>query len=921
MGNLSLKRHKSSSWKRFWQDQNEKLCSFDSFRDDLGSIFDEVLIFKNTKGSKTKLDFSVFDLPHIMLGEICTLTLEGQSYSLTLKEYAKLAVANSARQTHSHPPLATFNILMQLGGYLNFNETTMLNKNNAEDFFINVLTQKVTEKGCYNRLSPPAYRACFTDCNFVDIRSKMHSLGIDGLIEVGLTKKVLEKKIGIACEGALGLALPEYKKGGSFNTLTLEMGQYYVDHLRRVFHRDYFYTLICKSIIRNLQTPDWGARHREVILETMLGTFEQAKQGIILEGNQNYNNFYQCIKSSLCDQYEMQFNKVESLDEENIHRLVLELGLGMRFDAVEVIRVLMLQKYYDFGGAKKPKSVWEGYLRSLNKTELNTVQLKKLTVDDIYTKMDEVIGKGKLSSDLFIASLNKWIAKLLKNKTRSYAALVQEFDRVGDAMTSLVVSWLGYRKSEFGFPLKAISGHANLDILDNSHVPFRFKLKWYCPKTNGTSKIDREITSQCYQVAAQLNELFNSAEDQPCLYINRGRALNQPTSHESGIAISTRIRSNWGHFALNYKPFNDALELERLSNIPTQEMSLNEKNKFSVLQASYDLSSSRVQHLIDSGKEIKSNAPKIELARSTELKEKLVEFSKSGNIEDFDYKQLIDESMSEDTKTWLKSNKDDIENILDRAAITTIIGELLTDIRYPTPHSFRHIWAEAVLTRYQGDIGAVIRHQFCHLDESFFMAYLREKEAKSIVKVARIKVLNSLVDTIISDSDKVDSEYLGGFARYVKKAVSMTNAITNNSVRTLKESIERRVISLNPSYFATCVPREGGEIRAKCAEMGDIQPHNAKPVFCLSCTNAVITKGNLRGIWQTVLPFVKECLNEDVMGFMVQSHLPTLRSSYMRINELRSSENNESVDKILLVIKKAINSVEKKLKAEQTMYA
>ena len=103
--------------------------------------------------------------------------------------------------------------------------------------------------------------------------------------------------------------------------------------------------------------------------------------------------------------------------------------------------------------------------------------------------------------------------------------------------------------------------------------------------------------------------------------------------------------------------------------------------------------------------------------------------------------------------------------------------------------------------------------------------------------------------------------------------------------------------------------------------MGDIQPHNAKPVFCLSCTNAVITKGNLRGIWQTVLPFVKECLNEDVMGFMVQSHLPTLRSSYKRINELKSSENNESVDKILLVIRKAINSVEKKLKAEQTMYA
>lgn len=86
------------------------------------------------------------------------------------------------------------------------------------------------------------------------------------------------------------------------------------------------------------------------------------------------------------------------------------------------------------------------------------------------------------------------------------------------------------------------------------------------------------------------------------------------------------------------------------------------------------------------------------------------------------------------------------------------------------------------------------------------------------------------------------------------------------------------------------MPREGAESRAKCAEFGDINPHNAKPAFCLNCTNAVITEGNLKGLWMTIQPFVKEALNEDVMGFMLEQHLPILRSGHHRIRKLKSKK-------------------------------
>lgn len=98
-----------------------------------------------------------------------------------------------------------------------------------------------------------------------------------------------------------------------------------------------------------------------------------------------------------------------------------------------------------------------------------------------------------------------------------------------------------------------------------------------------------------------------------------------------------------------------------------------------------------------------------------------------------------------------------------------IISEMLGDVRYPSPHAFRHIWAESILTRYQGDVGAVIRHQFAHLDNSFFMAYLREKDARGIITSAKQRYLNSVVELLITETEYVGEKYVGGMAKFVKR--------------------------------------------------------------------------------------------------------------------------------------------------------
>lgn len=909
----------------FWEEQNNKLLAHDGFLKERGDISSERLYFKHPNHGVTELDFSIFDLPHLRIDHTATLTLNGKSYPLSMKQYAKLSVLCSLTPRSYSNAYGTYRMMTHLSYFLNTQDCNSLTPNNIEFFHLSYLTQRVNHERAFPLLAPASYLSTYAHCNFANNRNHLQSLGIVGLVEMGLTKKKFEATLDSACQAVMGITLQEYKRGGSYNFLTLELGQYYVDFLRITHESDYLYTLVCRRAISTVyQLFKLGSRKEtsnshvaKVFADTIRGTFQQSNG----QYGTNYlsRNIVNCeLEKALFVEYQTHFEKVKSLLIENICDVANHLGLEMRFDSVEVIRILMLQKYYPFEAHKTPSSVWSVYLSSLNKTHVDYDRLSKITVDDVYTLMSQTIQKQTLDKVAFLASLQKWSNKLIDtNRSVTYREMIGEFERISDSMTSLMVAWLGYRRNEFGFPLNAIHVEQNLDILDNSHVPFRFKLKWIVPKTNGKTKVNREITSQCYQIAAQLNQLFQPPIEGPCLYKTTGSQKKKLTSNYSGEYIETRIRSNWAKFVMHYPPFLDVNELERLSLREASSLSQHEQNRLSSLIEIYDLTSARTQHLLNTSKVVRQDYKKLactafEGTIQSKFKESLMEFHNTGDISDPDHKIIVDKYLSAETKAWLLSDKMN----LTLKSMIDISRELIKDVCYPTPHAFRHIWAEAVLTRYQGDVGAAIRHQFCHMDESFFMAYLRDKEAKDLLKVARMKVLNSIVDNLILDNKHIGRKYLGGFARFVGKAASVTKAVTQSEMLALREQITGRIISISSSHFSYCIPREGAESRAKCAEFGEINPHNAKPSFCLDCTNALITEGHLRGIWEVTQPFVKESLNENVMGFMVERHLPTLRSAHKRIQELRNEKNAHQVDKILVFIRKAIKSIETKLSNE-----
>jgi len=921
-----------SDLESFWEDQNQKLLSNESFLNEFGDLFSDKLYFKRTNNSKSELDFKVFELPMFEIKQPASILLNGKHYPITIVEYAKLALINYISGKKAPSANVIYQFIIELVGFLHHQGDGVLSRGNIEAFHRSFLTQTFNGKGVFTRLSAPAFRSTYGIYNLIEHRNKLQAEGISGLIDVGLTRKIHDKTLDTACQTVMGIKLNEYKIGGSTNFLTLEIGQYYIDHLRRVYEQDYFYSLVCQCAINTVYKEigiSEGAKNtgsinawRGVLLDTIRGAYKKNKKNNTTGLNSDYLSC--TMTSALFNEYQSHFEKVLSLREENIYEVIKKLELELRFDAVEVIRTLMLQKHYPFESHKKPGSVWSDYLSSINSTHIDNEVISQMTVESIYDLMDQVINKQRLSEKEFMNSLHNWYACLMGDKeARGIVDFTNEIKRVLDAMTCLVVGWLGYRKSEFGFPLSAISVESNLDILDNSYVPFRFKLKWLVPKTNGSTKLDREITSQCYQVATQLHDFFQPQEGAPCLYKASGTIKFSPTHNKSGVYIENRVKSNWAHFVWHYEPFNEILELQRLSEKNNSELTVSEKQKMNELGLKYNLLSARGQHLLDTAKELRRDivilsCTYVNGARAQgRFKDSLIEYKRTGNITDPQHKEVVEKYLSDDTKNWLRTESGN----LNKGAMQSISNELLQCVRYPTPHAFRHIWAEAVLMRYQGDVGAAIRHQFCHLDDSFFMAYLRNKEAQDLLNVARPKVLNSIIDTLLIDNKDIGHKYLGGFARFVRKSVNVTNVVSPSELRALKEQIAGRIISINSAQYATCLPREGGESRAKCAEFGELNPYNAKPSFCLDCTNSLITEGNLRGIWSVIQPFIKESLNENVMGFMVEHHLPTLRSADRKIRDLRTDSNEEQINKMLSWIHRAIDRIEAKLRNEEYLYA
>lgn len=912
----------------FWHDQNQKLLANPFFMSERGCVYDDMWYFTHS-GKITEIDFSVFDLSTFHLDSPAKLIKHEQENALSTKEYAKLFCMAILTPKRVNSVFPTYQMAMHLFAFLKEHQQPALRVCQLSAFWTSFMARSVNRNGFFNRISVPSHQGTIQSVPLTKLRNQLLALGVTGVIDQALTPKRVEKSLDEVCKSQYCTTLTEFKKGGSFNFLGLELGQYYVDYLNTVYQNHFLYTSVCLKAVSAVMDKigmsnitEFNKRNRlfNAILAGLWGEELDKRQFHTCGIHHRYVK--QITENLLVAEYQKRFDSVSALNDDNINWLIAELGLGARFDAVEVIRVLMLQKYLGLQGDKSPADIWRGYLASLDKSFLNSQSLNTIHVENVYAQMRARLSQQRLSKKECLTAIQHWGQGIMTTSpNRTYQSLKVKLETNLHAMTALVVAWTGYRKSEYGFPLSAIRTEPNLDILDNAHVPFRFKLKWRVPKTNGDTKIDREVTSQCYLVAAQLHELFEAAEGEPCLYALTGANTIKNTAKQSGRFIDARVKANWAGF-IHYPPFDEAIKLNDLLQ-KCDELTPLEQQEVKALSLKYTIGSARYKHLLSSARAVKqgwlrlSNTSFAGAKAQKKFKRSLVAYTQGKPIENKEHQTLINEHLSSETQALLQSGEVCLD---DPKTIRDINSELLDEVRYPSPHAFRHIWAEAVLTRYQGDVGAVIRHQFCHMDNSFFMAYLREKDTRGLMQSAKQRYLNSIVELLILESLSFDEQYSGGFSRFVQKATQLTQVKTENQLLALREKIAGRIIGIQPNRFAVCIPRDGTENRAKCAKMGNLNPQDAKPEFCLDCINAWITEGHVRGIWHTIQPMVKEAIQPNGIGFLLEAHLPALTSSWRRVKELRNSRNGERVDKILSAIDEAVASIKYKMAKEAEKY-
>ena len=237
----------------FWHDQNLKLTAHPFFMSDKGDFYSDTWSFDARKnGTVTTLDFSWFDSPAFHFESIATYSKDGRDFALNAKAYAKLVCLTNVSSKKADNVLRAYQMMRHLFAFLKESGATSLTVSLLESFWTSFMGRTVNQDGFVGRVSTPAYRGSIDSVPLHTIRNRLKAIGVAGVIDSALTKKKIEKSLDEVCQSQYSTTLAEFKKGGSFNFLGLELGQYYVDYLNQVYQNDFLFASVCRLAIEGI---------------------------------------------------------------------------------------------------------------------------------------------------------------------------------------------------------------------------------------------------------------------------------------------------------------------------------------------------------------------------------------------------------------------------------------------------------------------------------------------------------------------------------------------------------------------------------------------------------------------------------------------------------------------------------------------
>ncbi|WP_114325132.1 hypothetical protein [Candidatus Colwellia aromaticivorans] len=846
-----------------------------------GEVFDDVLVLKDI--TSYSFNFGWFDLSAYRAETHYFIIVDGQQFSIKTSMLAWIIWCDVVGDIKSNKvKKVVFQGLLLLFGFLTQEKIDTVNAQSLTTLLEVMLTCSANEKGISKRIGVNGARL-FWAFNPPKIEMICKLLGMKNVLIHAMSKKRLTSALNKVLMSVADISYTDYAEGGSFNFLTLDIGKHYINHLNILFSQ-HFFAAYAVAQVKNQSSElisgyeDTRINHSLVWI-SILETHSTEQTRMINKQKKAFTTFKKRAMVAYEKHYKDAVKQFAIFSDTALDILLERLGLTSNEDNKLFIKSLL----------------------SID-VSLSNISEQQI-IDDFSDTLEYLVNGANLTLNNFKIEKNKLIDELVKQtvivKPDTNISSIFMFDTtIGRYGFTNIMALLGWRESEYTFPETAINISRNHDVVDQIRYPVRFQVKWKVPKMGGETKIYREISLNSYILLKQLQTLHCSDETQPILF----------KSDEDSQSVDIRNRANvacvtgWRHFNDNYVPFVELDMLEKLQEKRAKGvLDISERTTLLVLSERYS-SSSNTQQVCNVRRKVRDDLSKlIAVGVITESKRCTGAFlieSYCNNTMSIENRLVWDEQLLLEHKEYLASLEPGEK--IDRGSLNDILNTIKSNCAYPTPHAFRHIWAECVYRRYSGDVGWLIRTNFKHFGEQFYRRYLREKHMQTSEEIAKRRVISSIL-TAHLNAMKFDErrDFGGKMDVFLRRVFKQTKVVSPEQYgQALMEFANLEIADIKANPWGFCMLKMRNRHRANCAEDGVPQRDKAGVEFCIGCTNHLVEQENIVFIVLNVANHVTALKQPMPLVFKIESQRIVTETIKMMKQLDKNNKTNRNVSYI-----------------------
>ena len=879
------------------QDRDETQARLDALPGSEGNIFDNnIWTFQDSTDSDIHIDFT--DLPSIAERHPDWPLANSVDWILLTKRMW-LSLHSEARFANHKNKINGLKLLWEAMASLNITQIKIENCTAILEFFLT----HAWSNGRLREIPSIKSHGSFKETTRLDLfQSALVGQGLDW-ISRSFTESTLKKNLKLLIPSLTDeeLTYRDWTEGGSYDYLTFDIGRYYIEHCMEFFDKTYSLAIALKSTTRAVQEiaetiGQSTDTTNKIITKTLHGhSPEEIKKMHPSHSITKIKRVHDMASQHFLSAYKQADLEAQLLKDESLKQFSISCNLQPNDENIDRLRVI----HWDWIQQKNKRETKKLLAECQKKISWNTFQKHLTTIENECSEktyripsVQDYKSLGLITGEPF-GSGNSFHRQLTRLTAQSGL--------------TIEVALTGWRRSEMGFPYSAIIRTRNKDKLDQYAFPWRYEVDWYVKKTHGQVRQKREVTSSIIILAKKLQLLHGATDDDPCLYGVKGIRKNQ---FDSTDTVKRYVPALWEHFVNHYSQFKqlddlaiwhslqkkldtgkklkakEQLELKRLNEKKSDE-------EWDNLNISIDLK--EAYHRTRS----ELSRVKFGLIRQTSKKDGhqwLVKY-RNGTLKK-EWQELLDNHLSTDIKQWLHSMPDSELNFPLASKLVT--QNLLDGTVYPTPHAFRHMWAEAVYRRFDGDVGWMIRSQFKHITRTMWQRYVRDKDNRHNHQVVKTNVTSSLVQNYLKHKG---SGYAGNLHKWLRRIFNSTLIASPEEQVQLADHIATvEIESIRALPWGYCLLKRRTRSKAKCAEMGGPMPHNALAELCLGCPHNLMQTGNVEWSLFNAATHVEALQNPNTLSNFkaasydhvknVTKHVFTLNPEHEAIPQLKETLKN-----------------------------